>query len=272
MVVKVFIGEEFSEHEHEWNQFNEVYKIISEKYAASEDTIYLLSNFLLSNTQIDLAILTERGPVLLDLKSYKGQIIGNENGAWKVITETGEEVKLHKNLFQQLKDQRFSFIDKLTRIRKENFEHIDEEKLARIKCWGYFEKGSSYDASQVDGRTHKWFSVITADELIPKLRFVNADYLLRKADMDAIVKGLNLKEYAESNETETLTPASQEIRESLRHIAHLAREDIGKSEENVKQKIVVPLLETLGHHRDQLDFERTINKYRVDIFREFRKR
>jgi hypothetical protein len=57
-----------------------------------------------------------------------------------------------------------------------------------------------------------------------------------------------------------------ELKTCLERIASLTREDIGKSEENVKQKIVVPLLECLGHHRNQLDFEYGSGNKRIDIF------
>jgi predicted type IV restriction endonuclease len=46
-----------------------------------------------------------------------------------------------------------------------------------------------------------------------------------------------------------------DLKEKIKRISELTREEIGRSEENVKQKIVVPLLESLGHHRNQLDFE-----------------
>lgn len=56
-------------------------------------------------------------------------------------------------------------------------------------------------------------------------------------------------------------------KDSLTQIAHLNREDVGPKEENVKQKIVVPLLELLGHEKNDLDFEHaTIKGKEIDIF------
>ena len=58
-----------------------------------------------------------------------------------------------------------------------------------------------------------------------------------------------------------------EQRQELERIARLRENEIGPTEENVKQKIVVPLLEALGHRRDELDFEyRTRDGGRLDIF------
>ena len=50
-------------------------------------------------------------------------------------------------------------------------------------------------------------------------------------------------------------------------IANFKRNEIGPTEENVKQKIVVPLLELLGHKRQDLEFEyRTQRGGKIDIF------
>jgi len=56
------------------------------------------------------------------------------------------------------------------------------------------------------------------------------------------------------------------LKEKLKCIAELTRDDVGRSEENVKQKIIVPLLECFGHNRNQLDFEYGTGGKRVDIF------
>ncbi len=195
MVVKAFCDKLF-ENKHEWNQFKEVYNLINEKYANIEEPIYILSNVFLSNAQIDVLILAIKGIAILELKSYEGKIYGSENGEWVVITANGKEVSLSENLFQQLNQQKFAIVDKLKVIRKGNFERIEEEKLYRIQCWGYFNKGSTYDINQVGERAHIWFDVITANDLIEKMSFFKAGYLLGSKDMDAIVKGLNLKPYS----------------------------------------------------------------------------
>ena len=54
-------------------------------------------------------------------------------------------------------------------------------------------------------------------------------------------------------------------KEKLIKIAEFDENDIGESEENVKQKIFVPILECLGHQRNQLDFEHTVGGKRIDI-------
>lgn len=53
----------------------------------------------------------------------------------------------------------------------------------------------------------------------------------------------------------------------IERIAQLKEQEAGSSEENVKQKIVAPLLELLGHKRENLDFEyKTRKGGKLDIF------
>ncbi|MCX5649654.1 MAG: hypothetical protein NTX40_11270 [Planctomycetota bacterium] len=58
-----------------------------------------------------------------------------------------------------------------------------------------------------------------------------------------------------------------EAQAELLRIAGLGPAEIGASEENVKQKVVVPLLELLGHRKENLQFEyRTRSGGKIDIF------
>ena len=58
-----------------------------------------------------------------------------------------------------------------------------------------------------------------------------------------------------------------EIKPAIERIAKLKQSDVGPTEENVKQKVIVPLLELLGHKRENLEFEyRTRRGGKIDIF------
>ncbi len=196
MVVKVFCGEK-SKFDHELNQLEELHNLINNEYAKKDDLIYILTNFRLANEEIDVLVLTEKGLAIIDLKAIEGEIKGSETGGWNVITKNGNIVPLKVNLFEKFLDKKGALKRKLFRIQEEgNFEHIESELLIRISCWGYFKKGSTYDIKQVDGGVHIWFDVITADKLLRKINFLNAGYKLKQEDMDAIVKGLNLKPYS----------------------------------------------------------------------------
>ncbi len=58
-----------------------------------------------------------------------------------------------------------------------------------------------------------------------------------------------------------------EIKQEIERISKLRESDIGPTEENVKQKVVVPLLDLLGHKRENLEFEyRTRSGGKIDIY------
>lgn len=58
-----------------------------------------------------------------------------------------------------------------------------------------------------------------------------------------------------------------EIKQAIERIAKLRESDIEPTEENVKQKVIVPLLELLGHKKEKLEFEyRTRRGGKIDIF------
>lgn len=57
-----------------------------------------------------------------------------------------------------------------------------------------------------------------------------------------------------------------DIKQELDKIAKLKEANIGSTEENVKQKILVPLLKLLGHKLEDLDFEHRTTGGKIDIF------
>jgi len=146
------------------------------------------------------------------LKAFQGVIRGLENGNWVVETKDGP-ITL-PNLFIQAKIHRQDFIDRLIPICRENIPHIGERNLRKTASWLYLCRGSTYPEGQIDFRKVKWFRIVTADDLVERLHFVDSGYTLRIQDMDAIVQGLHLEEYSFEKES-PLIPAARQKREPL---------------------------------------------------------
>jgi uncharacterized protein YkwD len=203
MGIRFFRGQKIR-FEHEHRQLKEIVKILRKAY--QKEPVYLLTNVLVANGQIDCVILTKGGPLILDLKSFRGEIRGIENGPWEVDTKDGP-IPL-PNLFIQAKRHRQDFIDRMIPICRENFPHIGENNLRKIGSWLYFCEGSTYPDGRIDFRRVKWFRIATASSLLEKMRFIDSGYTLRIQDMDAIVEGFRLQEY--SFETDLpLVPVSE---------------------------------------------------------------
>ncbi|HON81474.1 MAG TPA: NERD domain-containing protein [Methanoregulaceae archaeon] len=190
MGIRFFRGERIR-YEHEYHQVKEIVGILSREF--QKEPVYVLTNVLVANGQIDCIILTRSGPLILELKAFSGEIHGIENGSWEVITGDGP-IQL-PNLFFQARSHRQDFIDRLIPIFREHLPHIPENNLRKMGSWLYFSKGSSYPQNQIDVRRVKWFRIVTADSLLEAMRFLDSGYTLRLQDMDAIVQGLHLEEY-----------------------------------------------------------------------------
>jgi len=196
MGIHLFCGDA-KDREHEWEQLVEICEIIHYKGYAESKPIYLLYNFeLIKQCQIDLLIILEKGICILELKSYKGKIIGNDVDSknWKVKADN-KTISIRSNPFIQLKRQRSEIIKHLGTIRKNFSTNIKPINIRKVKAWGYFKKGSEFDDVQISDENKVWFDVITDDDLLRKLRYVDSDYRLAEQDMVKIVESLNLKRY-----------------------------------------------------------------------------
>ncbi len=190
MGIRFFRGDKIR-YEHEYRQIKEIVAIVSREF--QKEPVYVLTNVLVANGQLDCVLLTRSGPLILELKAFSGEVHGIENGGWEVVADDGP-IQL-PNLFLQAKNQRQDFIDRLIPIYREKLTHISENNLRKMGSWLYFCKGSSYPDGQIDLRRVKWFRVVTGDTLLAKMRFLDSGYTLRLQDMDAIVEGLHLEEY-----------------------------------------------------------------------------
>jgi uncharacterized protein YkwD len=190
MGIRFFRGER-TRYEHEYRQLEEIVGILKKEYL--REPVYVLTNVLVANGQLDCVLLTRNGPLILELKAFNGEVRGLENGNWEITTAEGP-IPL-PNLFLQARNQRQDFIDRLIPIYRGDLSHVSENNLRKMSSWLYFCRGSRYPEGQIDFRKVKWFRVVTADTLLEKMRFLDTGYTLRLQDMDAIVRGLHLQEY-----------------------------------------------------------------------------
>ena len=191
MIVKTFCGVT-SEKIPEYEQLLEVKTLL--ETSDIPGPIYMVTNFRLANGEVDCLLLRPQGPVILELKSVEGEIHGDENSEWYVISKNGKTVPLPNNLFRQVGQQRFDFLDKLIHIGQKHFPHVDEYDLRKVATWGYFQAGSHYPENQINLRRVPWFDIVTKGSLIYKLKFAKSGYTLTQKDMDHIVQELHVKE------------------------------------------------------------------------------
>jgi uncharacterized protein YkwD len=205
MGIRFFRGEKVR-FEHEYRQIREIIRLLGKEY--QKEPVYVLTNVLVANKQLDCVLLTRSGPLILELKAFLGKVHGLENGPWEVATKDG--VIPVPNLFTQAKTQRQDFIDRLIPVYREHLPHIDGGSLRKMGAWIYFCKGSTYPDGQIDFRKVKWFRIVTADTLLDTMRFPDSGYTLRIQDMDAIVAALHLEEYEFDTDRPVIPASPQE--------------------------------------------------------------
>jgi hypothetical protein len=191
MAIKLFYGEK-SRFEHEDKQIQEIIECITKSF--QKETIYVCTNVPLANSELDCLLLTKKGPIILELKNYLGEIIGDENGEWVVKDATGKSIALPENLFQQLKMQRNDLYRKLERIFEQQIPRVDPVDLRKISAWGYFQRGSTYPDGQINRFIVKWFDIVNADTLSYKIAHTDPQYTLFEQDFDTLVNELHLVE------------------------------------------------------------------------------
>jgi hypothetical protein len=194
MPVNLFRGT-VSEHRHEYAQIKEIYNLLTDFYR--DQTIYMITNLRVNNGEIDCLLLRQKGPVILDLKAYCGQIYGTENDkTWHVITSSGKKVDLNCNLFVKLGYYRFDIIDKIRKKILSLIPDIDEKRIRNVCAWGYFEPKSIYLPDQVNLRAAKWFNIITGENLVEQLEISTSGYQLSDSDLQNITQEFHVEPWS----------------------------------------------------------------------------
>jgi len=205
MGLAFYCGSEFPGREYD--QFQELKKILISKYKDSEEEIVVLYNFFIHETQIDVALIMNNGILLIEMKNYEGEIYGDEEGDWYCKNSNGEENKISSGSFPnpyiQCKVHR-------SRLTEKVLELVDNKKLAEfpvdkqiisrsIRSWLYFNGSSTYKGNENTTennviKRNPWFNIVNAENLASEIDKIRSPFPIIKEDVDALVKSLNVSE------------------------------------------------------------------------------
>jgi len=204
MGLTFYCGIEF--HEHEYNQFQELKKILISKYEDSDEEIVVLYNFYIKDIQIDVALIMNNGILLLEMKDYEGEIYGDEEGEWYCKKSNGEKIKINSggflNPYIQCKAQRSMLTNRILElIQNKKLKGFPEEKQIiskSIKAWLYFNGSSIYKSreNQTENNLIKrnpWFNIVNAESLAKEIDKIGYNLNFIKEDVDVIVNSLNVR-------------------------------------------------------------------------------
>jgi len=173
----------------------------------SDVELWVVGNIELANTQVDILIIKENCLLIIDMKNYTGEIVGNENGDWKVRNGSNEIIMKDKkeNCFKQAKTQRFALSDELVLLVKNG--HLVKFKdnpsvFVNIKAWMYFNEGSTFDEIKIGQKALNWFKVITKETLCEDVLDADSSrfYTFSKEEINKLINLFNAERiYVGSN-------------------------------------------------------------------------
>ncbi|WP_312860766.1 NERD domain-containing protein [Rhizobium leguminosarum] len=105
----VIYGEKAS-RTHENQMLQAFLEQLEDRWATSDDWIFVVANTLWNGTEIDLVCILPSAILVADFKGHCGKLTGTENGPWQadgVLVKGGNKA----NPYHQLRDNKFSVLD-----------------------------------------------------------------------------------------------------------------------------------------------------------------
>lgn len=95
---------------HENQMLQQFLEGLEDRWATSNDWIFVIANALWNGTEIDAVCILPSAILVVDFKSHGGRLTGTENGPWQadgILVKGGSKT----NPFQQLRDNKFSVLN-----------------------------------------------------------------------------------------------------------------------------------------------------------------
>jgi len=203
MPIKFFCGEEF--HEHEYDQFKRIKKILINEFKKSKENVYLLYNFEIITkngwkSQIDIMLLRDNKILILEMKDCDGKIKGSkEDKVWVIVKDDGSTIPCENNFFKQCGGHRGTVIEKIKELKEEGklikdntdsqYLSNEEELRKMISSWICL-RGDKQYIGDVNINENPWFYVTNENELSEELTRAKGEYTISNNLKESLVKAL----------------------------------------------------------------------------------
>ncbi len=235
MTIEIFASGKIDFTINEEKQFERIKKEMIEKFSKDDSRYCLIVDYVIGNKQYDIIVIKKDAIISIDLKGYKGKIIGSENGPWYVESEDNQkkEIAQKKNPFMQVRAQRYELLDFLNKILPTISERFKDNKIYNLTSILCFEKGSYFDIEQIDHKKYIWFNVsdeLCLFDLIEKT--TSNEFFLKDVEIDAILKEMNLNKLDIIKHKEKLGISGKSLlsSEDIQVITNRVVEDFGTND------------------------------------------
>lgn len=188
MAMFVYTGEKAS-RTHESIMQNEFLERLEDRWAQSDDFIYVVFNAFWNGAEIDAVCILPGMLVVVDFKSYSGTLEGTENGAWTI---DGLKVKggSKANPFLQLRGNKFAVIEW---IRHRGL--LLHQNTGHIAAAAVF-SGPIHSNLDLSPKVRSWFHVTDLGNCAQVVdTLASPELAIRREDADAIIHTLGVTEY-----------------------------------------------------------------------------
>lgn len=108
--MSIIVYGEKASRTHENQMLQTFLERLADRWAASDDWIFVIANTMWNGAEIDLVCILPSALLVADFKGHGGKLTGTENGPWQadgVLVKGGNKA----NPYQQLRDNKFSVLD-----------------------------------------------------------------------------------------------------------------------------------------------------------------
>jgi hypothetical protein len=235
MTIEIFTSDKIDFSVNERRQYNRIKDAMIEKLSKAESRYCIVVDYIIGSKQYDIIIIKEDAIISIDLKGYKGTVMGSEYGDWYVEKDDGEKIVIaqRKNPFIQAREQRYTLIEMLNEKLPLISKRFHEKEIFNISAILCFEGGSTYNIEQIDCRSNPWFDVTDESHILEVIENTTSnEFRLKNIEIDALLKEMHLQKLDMERQKEKLDISSKSVlsSEDIERITNRVVEDFGSNE------------------------------------------
>ena len=204
MTIDVFVADTIDFRANERKQYERIKKSLIAHFSNTDNRYCLIVDYIIGNKQYDLILITNDSIIIIDIKGYKGKVIGSENGKW-YVEKDGEtvEIKQPKNPYLQMRDQRYELMSFLNASLPKISKRFKDNEVHNISAFLCFEEGSIYMVNQIDFKKSPWFNVVDESSLVDEIsKTTSNEFYLKDLEIDRLMKYMKLQKIDEPEPVE----------------------------------------------------------------------
>lgn len=194
---------------NEGKMYDKIKKEMVDFFSHDEKRYCVIVDYIIGNKQYDIIVIKNDAIISIDLKSYKGKIIGSENGSWFVETDDSRiEINQRKNPFIQVRDQRYQLLGLLNDILPKVFKRLKDDTISNVASILCFENGSTYDIEQINHKMSLWFNVMDESNLFKFIESTTSNqFYFKDIEIDKLLQEMNVQKL-DDNENKVILDIS----------------------------------------------------------------